>query len=314
MSEKYFDKFPLITYNNSLVVNITERPVMRDNISKNAYVYYPYDLQNDERPDQISDRQFNDQFMDWLLYLSNGINDPYYDWYMRDDVFNDYILTKYGSVDSIANKIVYYRNNWYQDQNIITSDQYNRLPDIQKSDPLGNLYIESAKKYYEIVMNGKYLVGYRRKRSNDTLHTNKIVSYGIAGNSSFISNEIVRVNFGYQSNTYTTTGTGQVLVSNSSTLTIQHTSGYVDVAPSGYNISFSNSYVYGLQSGSNCTISSVTSLANNISLVETIYWSPVTVYEQEVETNLKNKTIRIIDSGAAQDIAAQLANNLISTV
>ena len=312
MSEKYFAKFPLISYNGTPVVNITERAVVRDNPSKNAYIYYPFDLQNDERPDQLADQYLNDEYMDWIIYLTNGILDPYYDWYMRDDVFNDYLVKKYGPTNNISSKVAYFRNNWYNDQDVISVTQYNSLPDMQKFDARGNLYLDTAKKYYEIVLSGSHTVGYRRKRSSDSLSTNKVVRYAITGNSAFVSNEIVGVNFGYQSNTYTTTGQAQVLASNSSSLTVQHTFGYVDAAPQGYSISFSNSYVYGSESGSNCAITAVESLANNIVAGESIYWSPVSIYEQEVENNLKNKTVRLIDSGSAQAASEYFANTLAS--
>lgn len=310
MSEKYFVKFPLVAYNGTPVVNITERAAVRNNPLKNPYLFYPYELTNDQRPDQLADQYLNDEYMDWMIYLSNGIIDPYYDWYMRDDVFNDYIVKKYGSLSLTTAKVLYYRNNWYEDQTIISPIQYGSLPDIQKFDARGNLYLDTTKKYYEIILNGDYVVGYQRKRSDDTVQTNKIVRYALTGNSAFTNNEVVSVNFGYQGNTYVTTGKGQVLSSNSTYLTIQHTSGYVDTAPDGYNISFSNSYVYGTESSSNCLITAIRSMANNITSAEAIYWSPVTIYEQELENNLKNKTIRLIDSSVAQDVANYVANTL----
>ena len=60
MSEKYFSKFPLITYNNQLAVNITERVVVRDFPTAQAFLYYPYDIKSFERPDQLADRILNE--------------------------------------------------------------------------------------------------------------------------------------------------------------------------------------------------------------------------------------------------------------
>ena len=111
MSEKYFAKFPLISYNGTPVVNITERAVVRDNPSKNAYIYYPFDLQNDERPDQLADQYLNDEYMDWIIYLTNGILDPYYDWYMSDYEFAAFIKGKYGSLQAAQTKIKCWRND-----------------------------------------------------------------------------------------------------------------------------------------------------------------------------------------------------------
>ena len=317
MSERYFQKFPLITYSDQLVVNIAERVVVRDFPANNAFLYYPYDIQNNERPDQLADRYLNDEYMSWMVYLSNGVTDPYYDWLIPDDVFNAYLKKKYGdnSLQYVVNKVAYYRNNWYDDQQLITSSEYNSLPDIVKLDPFGNTYMASTKRYYEPALVNGNIVSYHRKRLNETLTTNKIVRYAITGNSHFTNNEIVDVKLGYANATTnvfvsTVSGSGQILASNSTTVTIQHTSGYVDTVVSGYSFVTTDSYVYGNESEANCVITSLSSLANNISNTEAIYWSPVTIYEEEYEKNMKNKTIRLIDSGVARDISEKASQTL----
>ena len=317
MSEKYFGKFPLITYNNQLAVNITERVVVRDFPVNNAYLYYPYDVQNGERPDQLADRYLNDEYMSWIIYMSNGVTDPYYDWLIPDDVFNSYLKKKYGddSLQYVINKVAYYRNNWYTDQDLITATEYNSLPDVVKLDAFGNTYISSTKRYYEPDSINGTLISYHRKKIDETLTTNKIVKYSITGNSHFTNNEIVEVVLGYanvSTNVFvsTVTGAGQVLASNSTTLTIQHTSGYVDTVATDYSFVTTGSYVYGSESSTNCAVTAFSSLANNISNTEAIYWSPVTIYEDEYEKNMKNKTIRMIDSSVAQGVADEAAKTL----
>lgn len=311
MSERYFSKFPLITYNGKTVRNITERVVVRDFAQRNAMFYYPYDLPNFQRADQVADKVYEDELMSWMVYLTNGVTDPYYDWIMADDVFNEYIVKKYGSLDRVLNKVSYYRNNWYNDAtDNITLAEFDDLPYITKYDKFGNTYFDTAKRYYEAVLTGQVITSYRRRRVDESVTTNKIVKYNISGTSSYSNDEIVTIKFGYVGNTYFTTGNCQVISSNSTTLTVQHTSGFVDTAPEGYTISFSNSYAYGTESKSNCAISSITSLANNIVAGEAVYWSPVTIYEHEFEKNLKNKTIRLIDPTVASEAAQRAADRL----
>lgn len=308
MSQKYFDKFPIIRYNNQAAVNITERVVVRNFPANNAFLYYPYDLQTYERPDQLADRVLNDEYMNWMLYLSNGITDPYYDWYMPEDVFNSYLYKKYGNVDQITSQVAYFRNNWYDDPNLITVSEFNSLPDIVKYDSFGNTYFDSAKRYYEMVLAGNNITAYRRKQIDEIIKTNKIVRYAVTGNTSFTNNEIVNITLGYantSTNTYVSTvsGNAQILTCNSTTVVVQHAFGYTDSVATGYIFSTNNSHIYGTSSHANCAVTSYTSLANNIVASEAIYWSPVTIYEDEFERNEKNRTIRIIDPARADVIA-----------
>ena len=232
MAEKYFAKFPLIKYANNAAVNIVERAKIADSVFNNPYIWYKYDIRNFERPDQIANFYYNDQFMDWLLYMSNNIIDPYYGWYMSDDVFFAYLVKKYNltsvnQISTLQNKIVKYVN------------------------------------------------------------TNAIISYGVDTNSVFVKDEVVSINFSYAD--ITRTGRGQVLFSNSSSITVNHISGYTNETLSG------SSYIYGVESGSNTVITSTTPIVNNILPGEEVYWDAVTIFDMERATNESKKSIKVLD-------------------
>ena len=91
--DRYFDKFPQIQYSNTASIDITRRVTITDIAYFNPYIFYTYDISEHERPDQFSYRYYDDQFKTWLVYLSNKIVDPYYEWYLSDDEFNSF-LTK----------------------------------------------------------------------------------------------------------------------------------------------------------------------------------------------------------------------------
>ena len=317
MSDRYFEKFPLVRYNGFAVRDITARVVVHSDVRKNPYLYYPYDLQNNERPDQLAEDIYNDPYMSWLIYMANGITDPYYDWLMEDSVFNEYLLKKYGDLDIIQTKILHYRNNWYSNPNAISVSQFNDLPNIVKTNSLGNTYVDSAKKYYTPVLGvGNSISGYKRTENDTIISTNRIIRYTISGNSQFVSSERVKIALSYKdgSNNYTHSvlGRGQVLASNSTSVTVNHVSGIVREAPANNTIDLtvaSNNYVYGLESSSNCTIvpsSSIVAVANSISSAELIYWDPVTIYEYEFENNIRNKTINLVDPSIATQANDQL--------
>ena len=104
--QRYFENFPKIQYSNNSVLDITKRVTILNSVSSNPYAFYPYELEVHERPDQFSGRYYQDPFQSWLLYLSNKIVDPYYEWYLSDDEFNNFIteLRKIRDIKLLDNK------------------------------------------------------------------------------------------------------------------------------------------------------------------------------------------------------------------
>ena len=292
MSEnRYFTNFPLISYANNIVVDITKRPVVLDSVSKNALLFYPYEIVSNERADQFANRYYNDSYKAWIIYLTNNIIDPYYDWYMSDNTLSQFASKKYGNMANAYNKIKFFQNNWENGNNISVSD-FNALP--------ATLY-----KYWQPVYgNNNKILNYTRTRINYNLNTTFIRSYSIS-NTSFINDEICHINFGNGS-----LGSGQVLSVTTNTLFLQHTQGIT--LPSA-NVSITaNSYIYGTESYVNTNFTTAVSIANNILPEEVVYWSPISYYQYETQKNEFNKTIRVLDSKYAQTIAINL-NTVLNT-
>jgi len=207
MSEKYFEKFNKITYANTQAVDITERVVFTDNTLKNPFVYYLDDISGGERADQHAYNTYQDSYYSWLLYLTNQVTDPYYDWYMKENDFYSFINLKYGSIDVAQSKTKFYRNNWFSSETISVSE-YDALP-------------PTLLKYWQAqyTLSGSIL-NYKRKQDDTTINTNNIVAYPVS-NTNFVADEIVKVY--YDANT---TGQGQVVFANNGYVYIQHTSGF----------------------------------------------------------------------------------------
>src|ERR1039458_2179807 len=94
--ETFFSKFPIITYANNQMRDISRRVVLGNNIRQNPLSFYPYDIAMEQRSDVVAYNYYGDSDVDWLIYLTNGIIDPYMGWYLNDDEFNDFIIQKYG--------------------------------------------------------------------------------------------------------------------------------------------------------------------------------------------------------------------------
>lgn len=290
--ERYFEKFQTVSYANTTVVDLTQRTVVLNSVYSNPVLYYPYDIRDGERPDHIADRYYNDQYMTWVMYLTNKVIDPYYDWYVDSESFKEYIVKKYGSLEKAQSKIKHFRNNWYLYPDQISKDAYDNL-DI------------SLQKFYEPVPINDVIVPnpsrYKRRQVEWTVKTNYVVTYATSANSAgFITDEVVNINFNTNE-----VGIGQVQYANSSTVILDKFRGVA----AGGTISGS-SYLYGRESQTNVVFTSATVLANNIPSIELPYWSPVTYYDDEYEANERNKSILVLQKGYSTKMAVQLKNLL----
>jgi hypothetical protein len=259
--------------------------VLLSKVSANPYVYYPYEIVEEERADQFSARYYEDSYQSWVLYITNNITDPYYEWYLSEQQLVELCDKKYGSYFLADQKTKFYRNDWEGKGNIDVS-AYNALT-------------VGMKKYWEPVYgSGSNVVAYKRKENEWTINTNKITSYSVS-NTSFVTDEICNIVF---NNNYS--GTGQVQSVNGNTLFVQHLSGTF-LSNSSVAITGS-SYIYGEESGVNTAFSSTTLVANNIPSDEENYWAPVTYYDYEREKNEFNKTIRVLEKNFSQQISDNL--------
>lgn len=321
MAERYFEKFPVITYSNNQVVDITKRVTLLDRVSESPYVFYPYDISNAERADHFSYRYYDDSYKSWIVYLSNKIIDPYYEWYLDNQQFTDFITKKYGSIPDAQQKVKYYRNNWENDKGEeIGVAEYNALTVAQQY-------------YWDPIYKNGVVYSYKRKESNWNKDTNKMVRYSVSANayqlSAFVNNEIVEVVF----DSYNT-GNGQFVMSNtvnvyvnSSLLTntnlnfvyLQHMRGQYETNNTAGIVVTGNSYIYGTESQINVAITivenestndSVIVVANNIAADEERYWESVSYYDYEEEKNEYNKTIRVMEKGLS-DVAVNDLINLM---
>lgn len=282
--DRYFDKFPVVSYSNNQVVDITKRVALLEKVSRNPYVFYPYDIVSDERADQLSSRYYEDSYKSWILYLSNKITDPYYEWYLTENEFLEFIEKKYGSIYSSQSKVKFYRNDW-ENQDQLDVSGYRALPD-------------TLKKYWAPNYNNSSIpFSYSRKQIDWSMSTNKILSYAVS-NTNFIKDEIVEIKI-----TPSSIGKGQVVKTTSSHVIVQHVSGVYDESE---NLVLNNGSIFGTESLTSVAITDVNFITSNLSEEEFVYWKPITYYDYEYEKNEFNRSIRMID----KDQSEVAVNNL----
>lgn len=113
---RFLDKFPNISYdinkngysNYDIITDITFRFSFIREVLNNTTAYYEYTIKEDETPEILADRIYKDPQAYWIILYANNIYDPQYDWPMNSEVFEKYIIDKYGSITNAKSQIHHY--------------------------------------------------------------------------------------------------------------------------------------------------------------------------------------------------------------
>ncbi len=110
----YFRPFELIDYDikkngkTSLLTNVMARFKIVESFQRQEAVYYDYSVKDGERADTIAFKYYNDVTLDWVIYLTNNLTDPEFDWPLSSDALNRFIIKKYGSVSTAMSQTHHY--------------------------------------------------------------------------------------------------------------------------------------------------------------------------------------------------------------
>jgi hypothetical protein len=164
MAGKYFSRMEIINYNGTLTRNVMTRVQLLNSVRNITNAFYPYTIKDGERPDTIAYDYYGDSYYDWLVYIVNNIMDPYYQWPLVQLEFDEYIAKKYGSVEGAMETVLFYRNDWADDDSVLSPAAYESLPNVLKK------YWSANADQDDTVLN------YTRTPEDWTVNTNKIVS------------------------------------------------------------------------------------------------------------------------------------------
>lgn len=261
----YFSFFPTLLYGNTAVTNIIAKVQFDKSVTENLATFYPYTIREGERADQIAQHYYDDPRYDWVIYLSNNITDPYYEWPMSESTLSGFIKEKYGSVANAAIQTMFYRVNHEFDETLLTTAQYAALVGPQKQ------YWAPITGYQDQV------VSYQRKPIDLIAETNKVQAL-VGTFGEFTPGDTIK-----QSASIKAT----VATANATQLTIKNITGtWANATPVYYAVS---------NQQANATIVSVDTIYQPISDVENVYWSAVSAYDYEAELNESRKHIQVLN-------------------
>jgi len=280
---RYFENFNTAQYNDEICRNITHRAGITRDVMNRASVFYPYQAKEGERPDTLSHLYYEDSMMEWLIFFANGIIDPYYGWYLSGDQFNQYIVSKYGSLTEAQLKTHHYQVNWVGDDTKLTISAYEGLQCVT---PV------NLKRYWSPVLN-EYgsVVFYQRAALDLIVTTNRIIRLAVPTSAGFEVGELVS-----QLSGDTVIGYAEITTLDAESITLKNVNGTFNAGLP----------IVGFNTSTQATPITVTVMVENIPTVEQTYWRAVSYYDYEELLNEQRKTVKLIDKRYAEQAQLNL--------
>jgi hypothetical protein len=100
MASQYFKNFPIVNYNGISLRNIMLKSSFLSELFLSSQGFYDYLLEDGDRPTTVAYNYYGSIDYAWLVILANQIIDPYFEWPLSSEEFDNYIITKYGSIDA----------------------------------------------------------------------------------------------------------------------------------------------------------------------------------------------------------------------
>ena len=111
MSHSYFKQVPNFEYVSRLpdakisdyitVKNLFKRGKIADDIFQDLTFFTKYQIEGDDRPDNVAFKVYNDPTLDWVVLLSNNMVNIQSEWPMLQNDFDRYLLDKYGTYEKL---------------------------------------------------------------------------------------------------------------------------------------------------------------------------------------------------------------------
>jgi hypothetical protein len=268
MAKTFFKNFPVIQYDNKISRNLMSRAAVSEPVLRQNSAFYPYEAKSGKRADILAFQYYDDPYMDWLVFLSNKVVDPYYEQYLSYDQLVKVVAKKYGSVQLARSKTKHFEVNWVDDDTEKTIAAYEALP-------------TSHKKYWTAV-DDEYgnVRAYKRKELDAVKRTNRIVAIQVDDPSVFTIDENV-----HQTSGGIISATGNVEYANTTHIILKHIEG-----------TFANNVVIsGTESNGSQTAEGVAIIVDEIPLAEGVYWTAISYFDWEENQNEQRKSMRLLN-------------------
>jgi len=90
------------------VKNLFRKGKLREDIFQNLAFFEKYKITGDDRPDNVAYELYGDSTLDWVVLLSNNVVNIQTEWPLPQASFDEYVLTKYGSYETLYSGVHHY--------------------------------------------------------------------------------------------------------------------------------------------------------------------------------------------------------------
>ena len=98
----YVSRLPDAKISDYLTVkNLFKKGKLADDIFQDLTIFTKYEIEGDDRPDNVADKFYDDPDLDWVVLLSNNIINIQSEWPLPQRDFDRYVLEKYGTYEKL---------------------------------------------------------------------------------------------------------------------------------------------------------------------------------------------------------------------
>lgn len=93
----FFASFPIRTFEERLLTDLSVRIKIKDSWLNDKKLYYHYQYQDHDKPEHLALKYYEDEKLHWLILLTNLIFDDFFDFPMNEKLFKKYLTQKYAN-------------------------------------------------------------------------------------------------------------------------------------------------------------------------------------------------------------------------
>ena len=146
------------------VKNFFKKGSLRPDIFQELAFFEKYQIQGNDRPDNVAEDFYGESTLDWVILLSNNIVNIQSEWPLLQDDLDRYLVEKYGDYDVLYNGIHHYETSEVKNSQGVTIvpaglEVPEKLRDDRQGSPTYNQLIPYYVSYYDYFIDSQVETG-----------------------------------------------------------------------------------------------------------------------------------------------------------